>query len=108
MEGEMRGLINKTAVEGLERGALLIDTKVDGFVARRLPSGKVSYGFRYRGKDHKQWWLGLGVHGQSGTTAETARAQAKVLQGQVAGGKDPGADKQAHREKAAKAKRAGK
>ena len=31
-------------------GAIAVDTKIDGFVARKLPSGKVSYGFRYR--DH--------------------------------------------------------
>jgi len=104
----MKQLINKTSVDAMPSGALLVDTKIDGFVARKLPSGKVSYGFRYRGKDHKQWWLSLGVHGQSGTTAETARAQAKVYQGKVAGGKDPGADKQAERDKAAKAKQAGK
>jgi integrase len=104
----MKQLINKTNVDAMPSGALLVDTKIDGFVARKLPSGKVSYGFRYRGKDHKQWWLSLGVHGQSGITAETARAQAKVYQGKVAGGKDPGAEKQAERDKAAKAKQAGK
>jgi integrase len=104
----MKQLINKTSVDALAKGASIVDTKVDGFIARKLPSGKVSYGFRYRGKDHKQWWLSLGVHGQSGTTADTARAQAKVYQGKVAGGKDPGADKQAERDKALKAKAAGK
>ncbi|MFY9953519.1 tyrosine-type recombinase/integrase [Bradyrhizobium sp.] len=104
----MRHLINKTSVDALAKGASIVDTKVDGFIARKLPSGKVSYGFRYRGKDHKQWWLSLGVHGQSGVTADTARAQAKVYQGKVAGGKDPGADKQAERDKALKAKLAGK
>ena len=63
----MRHLINKTSVDALAKGASIVDTKVDGFIARKLPSGKVSYGFRYRGKDHKQWWLSLGVHGQSGS-----------------------------------------
>ena len=72
------------------------------------PAGGCGAGFRYRGKDHKQWWLSLGVHGQSGVTADTARAQAKIFQGKVAGGKDPGADKQAERDKAVKAKLAGK
>ncbi|MGX0984375.1 integrase [Bradyrhizobium japonicum] len=101
----VKQLISKTTVDALPAGALLVDTKIDGFVARKLPSGKVSYGFRYR-KNGKQWWLGLGVHGQSGTTADTARAQAKVFQGQVAGGKDPGAAKLAEREKALQAKQA--
>ena len=104
----MRQIINKSNVDAMPKGALIVDTKVDGFVARKLPSGKVSYGFRYRGRDRKQWWLSLGVHGQSGVTADTARAQAKVYQGKVAGGKDPGAEKQAERDKAEKAKRAGK
>jgi integrase len=104
----MKQLINKSNVDEMPKGASIVDTKVDGFIARKLPSGKVSYGFRYRGKDHKQWWLSLGVHGQSGTTADSARAQAKVYQGNVAAGKDPGADKQAQREKAERAKQAGK
>ena len=92
----------------MSKGSSLVDTKIDGFVARKLPSGKVSYGFRYRGRDHRQWWLSLGVHGQSGVTAETARAQAKVYQGNVAAGKDPGADKQTKREGVLQAKRAAK
>jgi integrase len=104
----MKHLINKSSIDAMSEGESLVDTKIDGFVARKLPSGKVSYGFRYRGKDHKQWWLGLGVHGQSGVTADTARAQAKVYQGNVAAGKDPGADKQAKREASLQAKRAAK
>lgn len=104
----MRQIINKSNIDAMPEGSSIVDTKVDGFIARKLPSGKVSYGFRYRGKDHKQWWLSLGVHGQSGITADTARAQAKVYQGKVAGGKDPGADKQAEREKVERAKAAGK
>jgi integrase len=104
----MKQIINKSNIDAMPKGACIVDNKVDGFIARKLPSGKVSYGFRYRGKDHKQWWLSLGVHGQSGVTADTARAQAKVYQGKVAGGKDPGAEKQAARDKAEKAKLAGK
>jgi integrase len=104
----MKQLISKSNVDAMPKGANIVDTKIDGFIARKLPSGRVSYGFRYRGKDHKQWWLSLGVHGQSGTTADTARAQAKIFQGKVAAGKDPGAEKQAERDKAEKAKQARK
>jgi integrase len=104
----MRQIINKSNVDAMPKGASIVDTKVDGFIARKLPSGKVSYGYRYRGPNRKQWWLSLGVHGQSGVTAETARGQAKVLQGRVAAGKDPGADKQAERDNAEKAKQADK
>jgi Arm DNA-binding domain len=109
MEGWlMKQIINKSHVDAMPVDSSIVDIKIDGFIARKLPSGKVSYGFRYRGENRKQWWLSLGVHGQSGVTADTARAQAKVLQGKVAAGKDPGADKQADREKAARAKQAGK
>jgi integrase len=104
----MKHLINKSSIDAMPNGGSLVDTKIDGFIARKLPSGKVSYGFRYRGRDHKQWWLSIGVHGQSGVTADTARAQAKVYQGAVAGGKDPGADKQAKRDGVLQAKRAAK
>jgi integrase len=104
----MKQMINKSSVDALKIGAIAVDTKIDGFVARKLPSGKVSYGFRYRDHTRTQRWLSLGVHGQSGTTAETARAKAKVIQGSVAAGKDPMAEKQAARDKAEKAKVAGK
>jgi integrase len=104
----MRQIINKSNIEAMPKGALIVDLKVDGFVARKLPSGKVTFGYRYRGQGHKQWWLSLGVHGQSGVTADTARAKAKVLQGKVAAGRDPGAEKQAERDKAEKVKLAGR
>jgi integrase len=104
----MKQMINKSSVDALKIGAIAVDTKIDGFVARKLPSGKVSYGYRYRDHTRTQRWLSLGVHGQSGTTAETARAKAKVIQGSVAAGKDPMAEKQAARDKAEKAKVAGK
>jgi integrase len=104
----MKQKIEKSSVDAMKIGAVLVDTKIDGFVARKLPSGKVTYGFRYRDHTRNERWLGLGVHGQSGTTPDSARARAKVLQGSVASGRDPGAEKQALREKATKAKLAGK
>jgi integrase len=104
----MKQMISKSSADALKIGEVAVDTKIDGFVARKLPSGKVSYGYRYRDHTRTQRWLSLGVHGQSGTTAETARAKAKVLQGSVAAGKDPVAEKQAVRDKAEKAKLAGK
>src|SRR5215218_6108105 len=104
----MKQMISKSSVDALSVGDVAVDTKIDGFVARKLPSGRVSYGYRYRDHMRAQRWLSLGVHGQSGTTAETARAKAKVLQGSVAAGKDPGAEKQAARDKAERAKVAGK
>jgi hypothetical protein len=44
----MRAKITKAAVDELQAGAVLADTEVKGFVARRLPSGVVTYGLRYR------------------------------------------------------------
>jgi hypothetical protein len=42
----MRAKINKGSVEALEKGELIADVEVKGFVARRLPSGAVTYGLR--------------------------------------------------------------
>lgn len=104
----MKQLITKSAVDAWPTDeSLLVDTKIDGFVARKLPSGKVTYGYRYR-HSGRQHWLSLGVHGRSGVTADTARAQAKVHQGTVTGGKDPTADKLARKATVTKAKLAQK
>ena len=74
----MQGKINKSAVENLQPGELLADVEVKGFVARCLPSGTVSYGYRYRNAKGEQKWLPLGT-GQ--VTAEQARKAAKMGQG---------------------------
>src|SRR5262245_34253562 len=47
-EDSMRGKITKAAIDVLKKGHILADTEVKGFVARRLPSGLVTYGLRYR------------------------------------------------------------
>jgi integrase len=104
----MKQIISKSTVDTMKIGDIAVDTKIDGFVARKLPSGKVTYGFRYRDHTRTQRWLSLGVNGQSGATADTARAKAKVLQGSITAGKDPAAEKQALKDKAEKAKVAGK
>ena len=59
----MRSKITKTTVDALRPGGIMADTEVKGFVARRLPSGVVTYGLRYRVAG-KQRWLALGVHGR--------------------------------------------
>jgi hypothetical protein len=50
----MGGKITKATVDALEKGSSLADTEVKGFVARRLPSGVVTYGFRYRNAAGRQ------------------------------------------------------
>ena len=102
----MKELINKSGIDALRVGSIA-DTKIDGFIARKLPSGMVSYGYRYR-FDGVQQWISLGVHGRNGVTADTARAKAKVLQGSVTAGKNPAIAKRVERDKAARAKQAGK
>jgi integrase len=99
--------ITKTAVDRLQAGELIRDTKIDGFVARKLPSGSVSYGYRYRDKTTgKERWMALGVHGAKGVTAETARELALAHQGAVVKEKDPQAVRQYARRAAAEAARA--
>lgn len=69
-------------------GQILADKEVKGFVARKLDSGAVTFGYRYRDKTTgKQRWLGLGLHGN--ITAEQARDFAKKAAGEVADKKDP-------------------
>ena len=89
--------ISKRTVEALSPGSILADSEVKGFVARRLGSGKISYGLRYRDKaTGKQRWLALGLHGT--ITADQAREAAKAHAGDVAKAKDPAAERQAARE----------
>jgi integrase len=97
--------INKRQVDALEPGSIIADEEVKGFVARKLSSGAVSYGFRYRDKKTgTQRWIGLGLHGT--ITADQARNLAKKRAGEVADARDPAAERDASREEAAKAKRA--
>jgi integrase len=88
----MRARISKATINGLPRGKLLIDTEIRGFVARRLPSGGVSYGLRYRDRTTGQRrWIGLGVHGD--ITPDQARREAERRRGEVADKRDPLAEK---------------
>src|SRR5271169_6005858 len=71
----MKQKITKTAVDNLKPGAILADSNPVGFVARKLPSGAVTYGYRFRDKESgRQRWIGLGVHGE--LTADQARRKA--------------------------------
>lgn len=62
---------NETHVNALLPGESAADTDIKGFVAQRLTSGTVTYGFRYRNRAGQQRWLPLGLHGQ--VTADEAR-----------------------------------
>src|SRR4051812_19395698 len=99
----MQGKITKRKVDALERGEILHDQEIKGFVARCLDSGAVTYGYRYRDKSTgKQRWLGLGLHGA--ITADEARGLAKKRAGDVADSRDPVAEREEARAEAAKEK----
>lgn len=98
----MQVKIIKTRVDNLRPGEILYDTEIKGFIARALPSGRVSYGYRYRNGEGSSKWLGLGLHGS--ITAEEARTLAKKRAGEVADNRDPIAEQEEAREAAAKAK----
>ena len=93
----MRGKISKAAVDALRPGDVIADSEVKGFVARRLPSGVVTYGLRYRAAG-RQRWLALGTHGK--VTPDQARRLAKKRVGEVADRRDPTAEREAERAKA--------
>jgi hypothetical protein len=96
----MRRKITKATVDALESGVVLADTELRGFVARRLPSGVVTYGLRYRAAG-RQRWMALGIHGR--VTPDQARKIAKQRIGEVAADRDPAGERQAARAKAAEA-----
>ena len=93
----MQGKITKAAVDALEVGDFLADTEVKGFVARRLPSGVITYGLRYRVAG-RQRWLALGLHGR--VTPDKARRLAKKGAGEVAENRDPAGERVAEEAKA--------
>ena len=97
----MRKSITKRAIDALQVGEYLIDAEVRGFVARRLPSGLVSYGFRYwnRSKGHRRW-IAIGLHGT--ITPDDARKVATKYAGAVADNRDPLAEREDARSEAAR------
>jgi integrase len=94
MRQENRVHISKRVIDGLTAGEIAYDDEVIGFVARKLPSGATSYGYRYR-TNGKQRWLGLGLHGS--ITPDEARKLAKRRAGEVAAERDPVAEREEKR-----------
>lgn len=94
-----RAKITKSRVDSIKPGEFLADNEIKGFVARRLRSGVVTYGYRYRDKiTGRQRWIGLGLHGP--ITPEEARDLAKKRAGEVADSRDPAAELAIARDKA--------
>jgi integrase len=99
MGAQMQKPITKRAVDAMKPGGLIADTQVQGFVVRCLPSGKITYGFRYRLKRKGvRRWIALGLHGQ--VTPDEARTIAQKHAGAVADGRDPLAEQVEARAKA--------
>lgn len=96
----MQGKISKTRLDKLKPGQIIADGEIKGFVARKLSSGAVTFGYRYRNAARQQKWLGLGVLGS--ITAEEARTLAKKRAGEVADLRDPAAEQVAAASEAAK------
>jgi integrase len=83
----MQQKISKSTVDKLQPGQLLVDTNPVGFVARRLKSGTVTYGFRYRDNTGRRYWIGLGLHGS--VTPDQARRKALKTAAEVREGGAP-------------------
>jgi integrase len=82
----MKQKISKSAINSLQPGQILADTNPVGFVARRLPSGAVSFGFRYRQRETgRQHWIGLGTD----LAPEQARKKALRVAAQIKDGDRP-------------------
>jgi integrase len=94
-----RKLIGLREVRALEPGAIVWDSAVTAFGARRQRSPAVSYVVFYRTADGRQRWHTIGRHGGE-WTPDTARKEARRILGAVAGGDDPAASKKARREAA--------
>jgi integrase len=83
--------ITELELKRLAPGARITDEAIEGFVARRLPSGKISFGYQYTDKaTAARRWIGIGLHGN--VTVKEARDLAKQYAGQVAAREDPAAE----------------
>ncbi len=91
-----RRRIGHRSVGALQPGMTVWDCTVIGFGARRRQGPQVSYIVVYRTAEGRQRLLTIGRHG-SLWTADTARAEALRLLGEVARGGDPLADRRARR-----------
>jgi len=79
------------APEAREKDYLIWDDELPGFGVRIFSSGKRSYVIQYRTRGRSRRYT-IGLHGA--WIPETARREAKVQLGRVAGGDDPVEDRQ--------------
>ena len=91
----MRQRISKRTVDTLKPGQSIADLEVRGFTARCLPSGAVSFDFRYRTKTGERRRISLGMLG--GITPDQARARAEKQLDQIASDRDPATERDRQR-----------
>jgi integrase len=89
----MRKEITEREVKNLAVGAHLTDTLIKGFLARRLPSGVISFSYQYTEASGRRRWITIGLYGA--LTVKEARDEAKKYAGQVAARRDPAAEQKA-------------
>jgi integrase len=94
-----RTRIGLREVRALPPRAMIWDTGVIGFAARRQRGEAVTYFVKYRVASGRQRWHTIGRHG-SPWTPESARAEARRILGEVVKGTDPAAEKRAGRKAA--------
>jgi integrase len=90
----MRKTITKRAVDALKPGQFIVDDKLPGFVCRRLPSGRLAFGYRFT-RSGRRRWLAIGV----GIAPEAARKAASLHAGAVAKDQDPMTERQERRQR---------
>jgi integrase len=90
-----RKRIGVREVRALEPGDIVWDTAITGFGARRQKGTAVTFFIKYRTANGRQRWQVIGRHGAF--TPDEARDKAKAIIGEVVGGADPAAEKQAAR-----------
>jgi integrase len=79
------------SVNQLGLGERITDSEVRGLVARRLPSGKVSFGYQYASpQTGERRWISIGLLGE--VTVDEARRIAAKYAGQRADRRDPVAE----------------
>jgi integrase len=93
----MRQRISKRTVDALKPGQSIADLEIPGFTARCLPSGAISYDFRYRTPtaSRARRRISLGLHGA--ITPDQARARAEKRLDELANEVDPAAERQRQR-----------
>jgi integrase len=94
--------INSTSVKALTTGEVISDAEIKGFFARRLPSGNVTFGFRYTAAEGGRLTMPLGMLGS--VTPDEARNAAKINAGRVAANANPVAERAQKRADATKSK----